>query len=305
MVTPADIVNRAIQLIGGFNNNQAITGSPPLFDRTTIGVAAGTVYNAVVQTIARKFGYDFSRNIATLGLTGGTAPLNYAYEYFYPTNGIQVRQLVPPTFADANNPTPIRSTIGNVVAPFSAATGSINFVSTNPVANDTITLNGNVFTFASGGVTPTNFKFLIGGGLANTLANMLNLLPPNGYNSTPSLTVTTYSTNVNSLLITYNTLGPSGNAYTLAASRATVSAATLTGGANAQQKVIWTNLQNALASFTNQPVENTWDALFTEEVVRLLASELALAVPGKPGSSQLAFEQFQGFEQAGEQRFDT
>jgi len=71
-----------------------------------------------------------------------------------------------------------------------------------------------------------------------------------------------------------------------------------------QTKVIWTNLQNALATYNNNPSEGTWDPLFREAVVRLLASELAIAIAGKPDTSQLYLESGSAFEQAAEARPD-
>lgn len=186
-ISSADIVNRAIQFNGGFNNNGPVVGNPPAFDGSEYGKAAGQLYNAVVQTVGRQFGWDFSRNDATLTASGGTPPPDWNFEYLYPTNGIQVRQVLPPTI-DPNNPIPTRWTVG------------------------------------------------------------------------------------------YNTIG--------------------------QQpvKVIWTDVAVTKAYISGQPPESLWDSLFTETVVRLLASELALAVPAKPDSSQTIITQAETFEQIGESR---
>ena len=54
-------------------------------------------------------------------------------------------------------------------------------------------------------------------------------------------------------------------------------------------KVIQTNVANALAVFTKQPLESTWDALFREAVVRLLASEMAMAINGRPDTARDAY----------------
>jgi hypothetical protein len=191
MTTSADIVNRAIQLIGGFNNNGPVTGNPPLFDESSYGIAAGVLYNDVVQTVAREWGYDFSRNTAVLALTGNTPPdPSYQYEYAYPTNGIQVRQLVPPALADLNNPLPLCWTVGN----------------------------------------------------------------------------------------------------------------NLVGSPGVPTKVIWATLASAKATFTNQPLESLWDPLFTEAVVRLLASGLAMAVEARPDTSNAALETSQSFNEIGQTR---
>jgi hypothetical protein len=74
--------------------------------------------------------------------------------------------------------------------------------------------------------------------------------------------------------------------------------------AGAQTKVIWTNLQNAKANYNNAPTEGTWDPLFREAVVRLLASELAMATMGRPDTAQALLESGAAFESIGEGRPD-
>lgn len=186
--TSTTIVNRAINLIGG--DQKPVTGQWPNFDDSAAGQAANILYQGAVQTAGRKHGFDFSRNQVTLALTANAAPMGYLFEYLYPTNGIQVRQLIPTADAgtDPNDPLPVNWTVGN----------------------------------------------------------------------------------------------------------ATVAAA--------PTKVIWTDLDDALALITNQPPEALWDALFTEEVVRLLASELAQAIEGKPDTAQANLETSAAFGSAGESR---
>lgn len=188
MVLPADIVNRAIQIFG--DNQPLVTGAPPTFDNSTTGIAAGALYNGVVGTVAREFGWDFSRNMVALVLTGNVAPFPFTYEYAYPTNGIQVRQVSPAALADMNNPLPVNYTVGN------------------------------------------------------TLVGLV------------------------------------------------------------QTKVIWANFTPARAAFTNQPSESLWDPLFTESVVRMLSSELAMALAGRPDFSRELLEGAQAFEKMGEGRQD-
>jgi len=303
-ITSADIVNQAIQLIGGFNNSGPVTGSPPNFDGTTLGIAAGTVYAEVVNAVARQFGWDFSRSVVTLSLTGSAAPMGYTYEYNYPTNGIQVRQLVPQTIADANDPRPIRWTVGNAVTGFTQATGDI-FFSVNPSNGDLIVLNGVTITFVTG--SPIGNQVQIQGTCVFTITKLVQLLQAS---VDPLITVASYSRQSSdpsqcTLDITYNFPGTVGNAYTLLASAATPSGPTLTGGTDAQQRVIWTNLQHALATYTNQPIEVNWDPLFQEAVVQGLAAKLALAADGKPESSALASAQSAGFTKLGEGRLDA
>jgi len=106
-----------------------------------------------------------------------------------------------------------------------AATGTILFPA-QPLANDTITINGTVFTYVA--ASPTTFQILIGADLSATLANTTTKL--NG-SADVNVTPATYSDDtVDTLIITHDTLGSAGNAFTLAADAATVSGATLTGG---------------------------------------------------------------------------
>ena len=107
------------------------------------------------------------------------------------------------------------------------ASGAIEFGSTNPSNGDTITLNGVVWTFVST-LTGAN-QTKIGGSLASTLVSLAANLSAS---SSASLIVASYSidTTNSNLLISYKTAGTPGNAYTLAASRATPSGATLSGG---------------------------------------------------------------------------
>lgn len=179
-VTSNTVVNRAIQLYG--DDQAPVKGQAPTFDNSAAGVAAAALYAGVVQTVGRKFGWDFSRNTVQLALTGNTPPPQWDFEYVYPTNGVEIRQLMPAAIADKNDPLPIRWTVGNDI---------VNNVAT---------------------------------------------------------------------------------------------------------KVIFSNLANALATYSNQPPEALWDAGFTEAVVRLLASEMAMAIAGRPDTSQNLLTSGQMFE---------
>lgn len=183
---PADIVNRAIQQLG--NDQPKVSGVPPNFDGSTAGIAAGIVYPSVVQTVFREYGWDFARTTNPLARSGNIAPPQWLFEYLYPTNGIEVRQLTLEAVADPNNPAPTRWTVG-----FSLVTG-----------------------------VPT--------------------------------------------------------------------------------KVIWSNVADALGVVTGQPPESAWDAGFTESVVRLLSSELAMAIAGRPDTSRQQLEAAGEFERAAEMR---
>ena len=67
-------------------------------------------------------------------------------------------------------------------------------------------------------------------------------------------------------------------------------------------KVIWANLASARAIVNNNPPESVWDAGFQEAVVRLLASELAMALFGRPDTTQQMLESGGAFESIAEGR---
>jgi hypothetical protein len=71
-----------------------------------------------------------------------------------------------------------------------------------------------------------------------------------------------------------------------------------------QTKVIQCNLAGALAVYNNNPNESTWDSLFREAVVRLLSSELSMALFGRPDSAEAYLQSGAAFESIGESRPD-
>ncbi len=106
----------------------------------------------------------------------------------------------------------------------SVATGYINFT-VNPSPGATATFNGVVWTFVASGAVGNQIN--IQGTAAFTVLQLQNALNASG---SGSLTVATYFANTAVLEVTYKTVGIAGNSYTLAASAATVSGSTLTGG---------------------------------------------------------------------------
>ena len=108
--------------------------------------------------------------------------------------------------------------------PGAYATGDITFTN-NPSNLDTITLNGQVWTFVTS--SPGANQTLIGTSLVSTLTLLVSGLSAS---LDADLIVANYSSNGAQLLITYDTPGTAGNSYTLAASVATPSGSTLTGG---------------------------------------------------------------------------
>lgn len=69
-----------------------------------------------------------------------------------------------------------------------------------------------------------------------------------------------------------------------------------------QTKVIWSNQQSAVAAFNNVPDESTWDSIFQQAVVRLLASAMAMALKGKPDVAAAMLDSGAAFESLGETR---
>ena len=69
-----------------------------------------------------------------------------------------------------------------------------------------------------------------------------------------------------------------------------------------QTKVIWANVASAEAVVNNAPIEATWDVGFREAMVRLLASELAMALFGKPDTSESLLQSGGSFETIAESR---
>jgi hypothetical protein len=110
-VTPTDIVNEAIQLIG--DNQPLVTGTAPNFDSSPAGVAAAQLYNLTVATVGRRFAWDFSRKTVALTLSGNTPPFPWTVEYLYPADAVQVWQIIPPSTTDANNPLPLNWIVAN------------------------------------------------------------------------------------------------------------------------------------------------------------------------------------------------
>lgn len=109
-----------------------------------------------------------------------------------------------------------------------AAIGSITF-SANPVATSTLTFNGTTVTFVSSGATGTQVN--IGANLSTTLANLLTLLQASADSQLVKFQYTVAGATLN---LVATTAGIAGNSLTLAQSgttNATLSGATLSGGA--------------------------------------------------------------------------
>lgn len=107
-----------------------------------------------------------------------------------------------------------------------AATGSIVFAA-NPLANATITIAGQAFTFKASAASATDIT--IGATLAESVRNAVRVL---NASAVAAVAAASYSTDAtaSTIFVTHDTIGTSGNAFTIAASLATPSGATLAGG---------------------------------------------------------------------------
>jgi len=137
------------------------------------------------------------------------------------------------------------------------AAGTVDFGVTNASADDTITINGVVFTFKA--VPSAITEIGIGANVAATLALVLAVLQASTNTSVASAAFTSDLSAI--LTATYKTYGTDGNAYALAASVATASGALLTGGvAPTTQRVdvengIGTNLLSTAKALLLHPIE--------------------------------------------------
>jgi hypothetical protein len=117
-MSDADIVNQALYLMG--DKSTVVTGTPGAFLSASnpVAVAANYLYSPCVAAVARLFEWDFARNMITLTLSGNTGPYvgGYPYEYLYPTNGIELWQIIPGAAAiTANRPLPTNWVVGNTL----------------------------------------------------------------------------------------------------------------------------------------------------------------------------------------------
>lgn len=176
MVTSNDIGNQALLLIGNNYSDQPVTGQNPTWDDSVPGQVLKYLYTPAVQTVFKQFEYEFTRNTVDLILSGNVAPPEWALEYIYPSEAVEVWQILPAFLGDPNNPMPVNWVIANNIV------------------------------------------------------------------------------------------------------------------AGQQIRVIQTNIANAQAVIDNAPNENAWDAEVREVVVRFLASELAIALAGKPETSTVMYQ---------------
>lgn len=136
------------------------------------------------------------------------------------------------------------------------AAGDVDFGVTNAVADDTITINGVVFTFKASPVAITDI--LIGADVAATVANVTAAL---NASLSALVALASYVGDATTVTATYKVSGVIGNLFTLAASVATASAATLASGAEATlarvdvENGVGTNLLTTAKHLKLHPIE--------------------------------------------------
>jgi hypothetical protein len=141
--------------------------------------------------------------------------------------------------------TGVTSSVSAARAP--TASGWISFP-VNPLAGASVTINGTVVTFVSSG--PTGNQVLIGGTTAATMANLVAFANPSLDVNISKVTLSIPNVVGTKVYVVSDLAGTAGNAYTLAASAATVSGATLTGGSGTDLSV----LTNTTLSTASAPV---------------------------------------------------
>ena len=160
------------------------------------------------------------------------------------------------------------------------ATGSITFT-VNPSNLDTITLNGQIWTFTTG-APGANKTVIQVGNLAATLTQLVSDLMAS---SNALIDVATYTATPTVLNIAYYTGGTAGNAYALAASVATPSGAFLTGGSGTPATGTYTvnasgNVASIVLSTDGANYTGTPSITFRNEAAGSGAAALALLSSG-------------------------
>lgn len=109
-----DVVNEALAMVN--QRDPLVTGVAPTFDNSPAGKMAQLIYEPTVQAVGRMFEWDMARRTVQLTPTGNAIlyPVGWT-EYRYPTNGIQVWQLVPGTSFDEHDPRPVNWQVANAV----------------------------------------------------------------------------------------------------------------------------------------------------------------------------------------------
>ena len=157
--------------------------------------------------------------------------------------------------------------VGNSVGAITQVTGAVKATGTitfadQPTADDTITINGVAFTFKD--ADPEGAQILIGEDLAETLQNTIEVL--NASENT-DVNDAVYTASATVLTVTHKLYGTGGNAFTLAASAATRSGATLAGGANGVGSIAFIS-----------------DNLYAGDILNINGTEFTMVASGATGN---------------------
>lgn len=135
------------------------------------------------------------------------------------------------------NPSGVRSVSSVVITGQAKATGTVTF-SANPAVDDTVTVNGTVFTAKASGATGNQFN--IG---ADVTATALNLKTVLAASVVAGVAAATYTSALGVVTVKHSTFGTAGNSFTLAKSgtNIAVSGATLSGGSNSAARTVTTD----------------------------------------------------------------
>lgn len=143
---------------------------------------------------------------------------------------------------------PVVALVGGLLVPWNPltdsdnpnawATGTVTFSTAVPTAGETVTINGDVFTFRAAVDADTPYEVAIGATLTETATNLKNAINANRMNfgvESGSGVIATSSAGV----VTVKSAGTAGNAVTLAEAGANiaVSGATLSGGTDSDAEV--------------------------------------------------------------------
>lgn len=167
------------------------------------------------------------------------------------------------------------STITGGAAPV-AATGTITLTGL-PVATETVTVNGAVWTWVAAATNP--YEVTIGADAAGSATNLQAALGSNSEQD-GSLDVATFEDGGSQVDITFAHVGRSGNSFTLAeaSSNLTVSGATLTGGAAGSAGIQFDILSGGSAS--NGLVANNQFSMTGYTAMQMDADNTALDFDG-------------------------
>jgi hypothetical protein len=113
--TPEDVANVALRRIG------YTTPIGSLYEGSPQARAVLDIYAETVWALLRASDQEFSRKVATLALTGNTAPPGWSYEYLQPADCLRVRSLLPVGWVVVN-PQPVRWDVGTSVVSGSQTT---------------------------------------------------------------------------------------------------------------------------------------------------------------------------------------